>query len=56
MVEATREAIVVLVTDLGPFITPLSGLWVVVKQIEAIPNTNPATPAANNPHDYFQMQ
>jgi hypothetical protein len=56
MVEATREAIVVLVTDLGPFITPLSGLWVVVKQIEAIPNTTPATPAATSPTSSLQLK
>jgi hypothetical protein len=56
MVEATREAIVVLVTDLGPFITPLSGLWVVVKQIEAIPNTTPATPAATSPTSSLQWK
>ena len=47
MVEATREAIVVLVTDLAPFFTPLSGLWVVVKQIEANANAIP-TPATTS--------
>jgi len=55
MVEATGEAIVVLVTDLGPCITPLSGLWVVVKQIEAIPNTIP-TPAATSPTSSLQWK
>jgi hypothetical protein len=46
------------VTDVDPFITSLSGLWVVVKQIEAnaIPTTTPATPATTSPTSSLQWK